>query len=125
PGYDGPSGLGTPNGTAAFASSATGNVVSLTDPGVQDEEAGTPAYLVMQGVDSAGQPLTYSATGLPAGLAISTSGTITGVLGSATGTSTVTVTATDGTGAKGSVTFSMVVVSPLTTGYAAVSGPVH
>jgi len=125
PGYDGPSGLGTPNGTAAFASSATGNVVSLTDPGVQDEEAGTPAYLVMQGVDSAGQPLTYSATGLPAGLAISTSGTVTGVLGSATGTSTVTVTATDGTGAKGSVTFSMVVVSPLTTGYAAVSGPVH
>jgi hypothetical protein len=127
PGYDGPSGLGTPDGTAAFASSATGNIVTVTDPGVQDEEAGTPVFLAMQAIDSAsGQTLTYSATGLPAGLTIDPgTGHITGTLTSATGTSTVTVTATDGTGAKGTVTFSIVAVSPLTTGYFAVAGPVQ
>ena len=126
-GYDGPTGLGTPNGTAAFANSATGNVVTLTDPGVQDEEAGTPVFLAMQGIDSgSGQTLTYSATGLPAPLQIDpATGHITGVLGSTPGTSTVTVTATDGTGAKGSVTFPIVAVSPLTTGYVAVAGQVQ
>jgi hypothetical protein len=126
-GYDGPTGNGTPDGTGAFASSATGNVVTVTDPGVQDEEAGTPVFLAMQALDSAaGQTLTYSATGLPSGLSIDrASGHITGTLGSAASASTVTVTATDGTGAKGSVTFSMVVVKSLTTGYHGVSGPVH
>jgi hypothetical protein len=127
PGYDGPSGLGTPNGTAAFHAAATGNVVTLDNPGVQDEEAGTPVFLAMQAFDSgSGQTLTYSATGLPAGLTIApASGDITGTLGSTTGSSTVTVTATDGTGAKGSVTFSMVVVQPLTASYHPVAGPVH
>jgi len=129
-GYDGPTGNGTPNGTGAFASTATGNIVTVTDPGVQDLEAGTPPFLAMQALDSAaGQTLKYSATGLPSGLAITRTGPragqITGTLTGAAGTSNVTVTATDGTGAKGSVTFSIVVVKSLTTGYHAVSGPVH
>ena len=126
-GYDGPTGNGTPDGTGAFASTATGNVVTITDPGVQDEQAGTPVFLAMQALDSAaGQTLTYSATGLPSGLSIDrASGHITGTLGSAASASTVTVTATDGTGATSSVTFSMVVVKSLTTGYHGVSGPVH
>jgi len=127
PGYDGPTGLGTPNGTSAFASSATGDVVTVADPGVQDEEAGTTVSLAIQGIDSAaGQTLTYSATGLPAGLTIDpVTGHITGMLGTATGTSAVTVTAADSTGAKGTVTFSLVVMGPLTTSYFPVSGPVH
>jgi hypothetical protein len=129
-GYDGPTGNGTPNGTGAFASTATGNVVTVTDPGVQDLEAGTPPFLAMNALDSAaGQKLTYSATGLPAGLSIvrtgQRAGQISGTLTGAAGTSTVTVTATDGTGAQGSVTFPMVVVKSLTTGYHGVSGPVH
>jgi len=124
-GYDGPTGLGTPNGTAAFASMATGNVITLTDPGVQDLKVTTPAFLAMQGIDSAsGQTLTYSATGLPAGLTIDSTGRITGIPSTA-GPSTVTVTAKDGTGATGSVTFSMIVMNPLTSGYHPVAGPVH
>jgi Ricin-type beta-trefoil lectin domain/Putative Ig domain len=127
PGYDGPTGNGTPDGTGAFAAAGTGNVVTVTDPGVQDEQAGTPVFLAMQALDSAaGRTLTYSATGLPAGLSIGHgNGHITGTLTGAARTSTVTVTATDGTGAKGSVTFSIVVVKSLTTGYHGVSGPVH
>jgi hypothetical protein len=126
-GYDGPTGNGTPHGTGAFAAAATGHVVTVTDPGVQDLEAGAPPFLAMQALDSAaGQKLTYSATGLPAGLSIGrASGHITGTLTGAASTSTVTVTATDGTGAKGSVRFSIVVVKSLTTGYHGVSGPVH
>ena len=65
-GYDGPTGNGTPDGTGAFASTATGNVVTITDPGVQDEQAGTPVFLAMQALDSAaGQTLTYSADRAP------------------------------------------------------------
>jgi hypothetical protein len=125
-GYDGPTGLGTPDDTTAFANTATGDVVTVADPGAQGEEAGTAVFLAMQGNDSAsGQTLAYSATGLPAGLSIGPStGRITGTLGSAAGTSTVTVTATDGTGATGSVTFSMVAVQSLKTDYHGVSGPV-
>ena len=62
--------------------------------------------LQIRATDSAsGQTLTYSATGLPAGLAISSSGLISGTPTTA-GTSSVTVTATDTTGAKGSAAFS-------------------
>jgi hypothetical protein len=77
-------------------------------------------------VDSAsGQTLTYSATGLPSGLTISsTTGTISGTLPGAAATSAVTVTATDGTGAKGSVIFDIVSVPGLRNAFHGVSGPV-
>jgi cellulase/cellobiase CelA1 len=61
--------------------------------------------LQVQAADSAaGQTLTYSASGLPAGLSISSSGLISGTPTSA-GTSNVTVTAKDSTGASGSASF--------------------
>ena len=42
PGYDGPTGWGTPNGVAAFTSgSATTNTVTVTSPGNQSGPAGT------------------------------------------------------------------------------------
>jgi hypothetical protein len=111
-------------GTGAFTDSAPGNVVTLTDPGVQDLEASSPVFIAMQGNDSAGLALKYSATGLPSGLTMGASnGRITGVLGSSASTSKVKVTATDSTGAVGTVTFSIVAAKPLTTGYHVVSGP--
>src|SRR5580698_4711326 len=64
-----------------FASSATspGNTVTVTSPGNQTGTVGTAASLQVSGTDSAsGQTLTYSATGLPAGLSISSSGLISG-----------------------------------------------
>src|SRR6185312_14351092 len=58
------------------------------------------------GSDSAsGQTLTYTATGLPAGLSISGSGLISGTP-TTSATSSVTVTAKDTTGASGSASFS-------------------
>ena len=100
-GYDGPTGLGTPNGTAAFTSgSTTGNTVTVTSPGNQSTTVGTAVSLQIHATDSAtGQTLTYSATGLPAGLSInSATGLISGTPTTA-GTSSVTVTAKDTTGA--------------------------
>lgn len=53
---------------------------------------------------AAGANLTFTATGLPAGLSIGASGVISGTA-TATGTSTVSVTASDGHGASDTATF--------------------
>ncbi|WP_426504515.1 cellulose binding domain-containing protein [Dactylosporangium sp. McL0621] len=83
-----------------------GNTVTVTNPGSQTGTVGTAiGGLQLQATDSAaGQTLTYTAGGLPAGLSISSSGLISGTP-SAAGSFTVTVTATDTTGAAGSTTF--------------------
>jgi Ricin-type beta-trefoil lectin domain len=124
-GYDGPTGLGTPNGTGAFAfSQNSANVVTLADPGTQDDETGVPLDLQMQATDSgSGQTLTYSATGLPAGVSISSAGLITGST-KTVGSNAVMVTATDSTGAFASVSFSLVEVASMATGYHGGSGAV-
>jgi subtilase family serine protease len=109
-GYDGPTGLGTPNGLVAFGGSAsTGNTVTVTNPGSQSATVGTAVSLQISATDSAsGQTLTYSASGLPAGLSISSGGLISGTPTTA-GSSSTTVTATDTTGASGSATFTFTV----------------
>jgi hypothetical protein len=86
---------------------STGNTVTVTAPGSQTGTVGTAASLQVVASDSAsGQTLTYSATGLPAGLSINSStGLISGTPTTA-GTSSVTVTAKDTTGASGTATFS-------------------
>ncbi|MFY9927603.1 MAG: putative Ig domain-containing protein, partial [Streptosporangiaceae bacterium] len=105
--YNGPTGWGTPDGLTAFQStSTTGNTVTVTNPGSQTGTVGTPVSLQINATDSAsGQTLTYSATGLPAGLSISSTGLISGTP-TTSGTDSVTVTAKDTTGATGSATFS-------------------
>jgi O-glycosyl hydrolase len=102
----------------------TGNTVTVTNPGSQTGKVGTAASLQVQASDSgSGQTLTYSASGLPAGLSISSStGLISGTPTTA-GTSSVTVTATDGTGASGSATFSWVISSNSTTNTVTVTNP--
>jgi hypothetical protein len=123
-GFDGPTGLGTPNGTAAFASTSSGNTVTVIDPGTQDYEVGSLVSLQIRAVDSASSVLTYSASGLPPGLVISPlTGLITGAVTTA-GTYPVTVTATDLAGASGQTTFTIVAVPSLTGAYRATSGPV-
>jgi hypothetical protein len=106
-GWDGPSGLGTPNGTAAFKAGGTGgNTVTVTNPGNRTGTVGTPTSLQIQATDSAaGQTLTYSATGLPAGLSINSS---TGLISGTPTTNNVynvTAKATDTTGAFGQASF--------------------
>jgi subtilase family serine protease len=115
--YNGPTGWGTPDGLTAFQStSTTGNTVTVTNPGNQTGTVGTAASLQITATDSAsGQTLTYSATGLPAGLSInSTTGLITGTPTTA-GTSSVTVTAKDTTGASGSASFTWT-INPASSG---------
>ena len=86
------------------------NTVTVTNPGSQTGTVGTAASLQIHATDSAsGQTLTYGASGLPAGLSISSStGLISGTPTTA-GTSNVTVTATDTTGASGSASFTWTV----------------
>jgi len=112
-GYDGPTGLGTPNGLAAFTAGGgggTGNeTVTVTNPGSRTATVGTAVSLQVSASDSAGKSLTYSATGLPAGLSISSSGLISGTPTTA-GTYSTTVTATSGT-ASGSASFTWTVSS--------------
>jgi hypothetical protein len=96
---------------AGYGSSvSTGNTVSVTSPGNQAGTVGTAASVQVQASDSAsGQTLSYSASGLPAGLSINSgTGLITGTP-TAAGTSSVTVTARDGTGATGSASFTWTV----------------
>ena len=98
-----------PTGSATFTWNVgtAGNTVTVTNPGSQSGTVGKAASLQIAATDSAsGQTLTYSATGLPAGLSISsTTGLISGTPSTAA-TSSVTVTAADTTGASGSATFS-------------------
>jgi subtilase family serine protease len=112
-GWDGPTGWGTPDGLTAFQStSTTGNTVTVTNPGSQTGTVGTAASLQIQATDSAsGQTLTYSATGLPAGLSINSStGLITGTPTTA-GSNSVSVTVKDTTGATGTANFTWTINS--------------
>jgi endo-1,4-beta-xylanase len=89
----------------------TANTVTVTNPGNQSGTVGTGASVQIHGTDSGGQALSYSATGLPPGLSInSSSGLISGTPTTA-GTYSVTVSASDSTGASGSTTFSWTIAS--------------
>ncbi|MFE4602103.1 RICIN domain-containing protein [Kitasatospora indigofera] len=106
----------TATGTAA-------ETVLVTDPGSRTSTVGTAAAVRIDATDSQNKALTFSATGLPAGLSINPSGLISGTPTTA-GTSTVTVTASSGT-AAGSATFSWTVnpaVTDLTGTHTVVTG---
>jgi len=99
----------------AGSSGGGGNTVTVTNPGSQTSTVGAAASLQITASDSAaGQTLTYSAAGLPANLSVNaSSGLISGTPGSA-GSSSVTVTAKDTTGASGSASFGWTVTTSAT-----------
>jgi subtilase family serine protease len=106
-GYDMATGLGSMTSTLAnslCALRAPVFTVAVATPGAQTTRVGTPVSLQVHGTDSGGAALSYTATGLPAGLAMSAAGLITGTPTTA-GTSTVTVAARDSVGNTGSVQF--------------------
>jgi hypothetical protein len=106
PGYNGPAGWGTPDGTAAFTA-GTKDAVTMIDP--WEQYAGLlpeTASVQVEAQDSAGNPLTYSATGLPPGVSIDpATGLISGTVSSYYH-GTVSVTASDADGATATVSFS-------------------
>jgi hypothetical protein len=119
PGYDGPTGLGTPDGTYEFSSQGT-KPVTLVDPGSKTAAAGAAFSLAIIGLDARPkvQSLTYTATGLPSGLSIrATGGTTHGLIkgtvsaGITSGTVfSVVITATDRvTKARGVTRFTITV----------------
>jgi hypothetical protein len=87
----------------------------VTNPGSQTSTAGSALSLQIQASDTgSGATLSYSATGLPAGLVINSgTGLISGTPSTA-GNYTVTATATDGTSASGSTTFTWVIQALVT-----------
>lgn len=102
-GYNGPTGMGTPDGLRSFM--ATDDTVAVTSPGAQSGTEGkaiTP--LKISASDSGSFPLSYRASGLPRGLTISAAGIVSGKPSKGQ-IATVTVTATSDTGASGSVKF--------------------
>lgn len=127
-GYNGPAGLGTPNGSLApFGNSATGDVVSFANPGTYDLQRGVNVTLpALKAVDSApGQTITYSAPGLPANLSLNSStGVITGNVANI-GNTTIHATATDGTGASATVSYRIEASNSMTASYHAGTGQVR
>ena len=100
------------HGSATFSWVITNNV-AVTNPGSQTSVSGTaisPLAIAASDTSSAAT-LSYSATGLPAGLSINSStGTVSGTPTTA-GSPSVTVTATDGAGFHGSATFTWTVTN--------------
>jgi hypothetical protein len=100
----------------------------LTNPGPQNGAVGTPVNLQLAASDANGDSLSYSASGLPAGLTLnSTTGLISGTP-TTVGGGTVTVTVNDGRGGSDSESFNWTItppnVAPVLSAPAAQSGSV-
>lgn len=100
---------GTFNCSVTVGGTPTASCVAIT---ALKSKAIAPAQLVGSG--GAGGAYTFSATGLPAGLSISSSGVISGTP-TVSGTFTYTVTVTDKNGVKGTFQCTVVVTPPDTT----------
>ena len=100
------------SGSASFTwtVSVAASIVSVTNPGSKSSTAGSAiSTLTATATDTqTGASFTWSATGLPTGLSVSSSGHITGTP-TVAGTYNVTLTATDGSGNSGSASFTWTV----------------
>ncbi|WP_020384779.1 M28 family peptidase [Kribbella catacumbae] len=101
-------GTGAVSHEATYSLTVTGSstgTVTVQNPGSQYGFVGWSSFpLQIRATSSAGLPITFRATGLPAGLSISATGVVSGTP-TARGSYTATVTATDTGGATGSTSF--------------------
>jgi hypothetical protein len=120
------SGASSVNFDWTIGPAGSGNTVTVTPIANQTTTVGTAVSLQVQATDSAaGQTLSYTQSGLPAGLTINSStGLISGTPTTATTTpASVTVTATDTTGAHGSASFTWT-INPVSTGNTVTVSPI-
>src|SRR6202042_2899522 len=99
--------------TSAGFTWAVNNTVSVTNPGGKSSVTGAAITPVTNSAtdSQSGATLTWSATGLPAGLSINSgTGTITGTPTSA-GSKPVVITATDGGGFSGTASFTWTITN--------------
>ena len=119
------SGTGTVSGIASpdtDLDQASATFLGLLNPGTQDQSDGAPAGLQLrQAIPAPGQTVSYTATGLPPGVSLTTSGDLTGWLTRA-GTYSVNVSGSDSAGATQSQSFTWMVTAATGQGPA---GPVR
>ena len=91
-------GLATDSRAVTWTITDTNRAPTLTDPGAQTDAEGATVSVALAASDLDGDPLTFDAAGLPAGLTIdATTGLISGTLPyTAAGPYAVTLTVTDG-----------------------------
>ncbi|HXC82512.1 MAG TPA: putative Ig domain-containing protein [Trebonia sp.] len=110
PGYNGPAGWGTPDGTGAFTfGRQPTDYIALASPGLQSSVVLLPHSVnipPLAAADSApNETITYAATGLPPGVTFDTAtGSISGEVTTAFH-GTTSITASDPTGAAATVSF--------------------
>jgi predicted extracellular nuclease len=95
------------------ASDGGTTTVTVTGPGNQNATVGVAIAPLTLSASGGTAPYTWSATGLPDGLAISAAGVVEGTP-TAAGASSVTVTATETGGASGSASFTFTVTAATT-----------
>ena len=107
-GWDGPTGVGTPNGLLGLGQGATAptppSTVTIRNPGPVSGFAGTAATVRVPATSSQRLAIRYSANGVPPGITLRSTGYLTGVPRSA-GRYRVTVTARDSSGTAASTAF--------------------
>ena len=108
---------GATSSTVSFTWDVSG-ALTLIPPASQSVTAGTPVSLQVNATDEdGGQSAAFTATGLPPGLSISSSGLISG-WPSTQGTYSVTITAKDGQGATATAAFTWTVLAAADSGTA-------
>lgn len=109
PGWDGPTGLGTPNGTRALTSPTKANRITVSAPAQQFSAVGSPVLVRVRATDSGRRPVRFNATDLPAGLRLDAATGLIYGRPNQPQTHSTTVIATDSTGARGNTVISWVV----------------
>jgi hypothetical protein len=107
-GWDGPTGLGTPDGTAAFTASSS-TTLTVANPGNQSTATGHAVSLTMT-ASGGTPPYTWSAT-LPAGLTINSSTGVISGTPTTVGSTTATVTVHDSASHTASTSFTWTITA--------------